>query len=153
MMVNGCQTVPLGEFLTQRKEFFTIDDFTRYKRARVQLHGKGIVLRDEVDGAEVKTKEQQGAHIGEFLVAEIDAKVGGFCINQDHFEHQSQTRLANSLGDSPGIDKPWCGRSLYSGRNSLTRACKPATSCQDLLRSHFLNVRTNLSAIPFVSGR
>ena len=76
-----------------------------------------------------------------------------FCINQDHFEHQSQTRLENSLGDRPGIDKPWCGRSLYSGRNSLTRACKPPTSCQELLRSQFLKVRTNLSAIPFVSGR
>ena len=67
--------------------------------------------------------------------------------------YQSQTRLANSLGDRPGIDKPWCGRSLYSGRNSLTRACKPPTSCQDLLRSQFLKVRTNLSAIPFVSGQ
>jgi type I restriction enzyme S subunit len=80
MMTNGWQTVPLGEFLTQRKGFFTIDDFTRYKRARVQLHGRGIVLRDEVDGAEVKTKEQQAARTGEFLVAEIDAKVGGFGI-------------------------------------------------------------------------
>ena len=79
-MANGWQTVPLGEFLVQRKEFFTISDFTRYKRARVQLHGKGIVLRDEVDGVEVKTKEQQAARIGEFLVAEIDAKVGGFGI-------------------------------------------------------------------------
>lgn len=79
-MTNGWQTVPLGEFLTQRKGFFTIDDFTRYKRARVQLHGRGIVLRDEVDGAEVKTKEQQAARTGEFLVAEIDAKVGGFGI-------------------------------------------------------------------------
>jgi type I restriction enzyme S subunit len=68
MMANGWQEVTLGDFITQRKEFFIIDDFTRYKRARVQLHGKGIVLRDEVDGSEVKTKEQQAAHTGEFLV-------------------------------------------------------------------------------------
>jgi type I restriction enzyme S subunit len=80
VMANGWQTVPLGEFLTQCKEFFTIDDFTRYKRARVQSHGKGIVLRDEVTGAEIKTKKQQAARTGEFLVAEIDAKVGGFGI-------------------------------------------------------------------------
>ncbi len=80
MMANGWQTVQLSEFLTQRKKFFTIDDFTRYKRARVKLHGKGIVLRDEVDGAEVKTKDQQAARTGELLVAEIDAKVGGFGI-------------------------------------------------------------------------
>jgi len=79
-MTNGWQTVSLGEFLTERKEFFTIDDFSRYKRARVQSHGKGIVLRDEIDGTEIKTKKQQAARTGEFLVAEIDAKVGGFGI-------------------------------------------------------------------------
>jgi len=79
-MTNGLQTVPLGEFLTQRKEFFTIDDFSKYKRARVKSHGQGIVLRDEVNGTEIKTKKQQAARTGEFLVAEIDAKVGGFGI-------------------------------------------------------------------------
>ena len=78
--MNGWSVVRFGEFLTERKEFFAIDDFERYKRARVQLHGKGIVLRDEVDGAEIKTKKQQAARVNEFLVAEIDAKVGGFGI-------------------------------------------------------------------------
>src|SRR5215212_3316521 len=80
MMKNRWHTVPLGDFLIQRKEFFTIDDFARYKRARVQSHGQGIVLRDEIDGTEIKTKKQQAARMGEFLVAEIDAKVGGFGI-------------------------------------------------------------------------
>lgn len=79
-MTNGLPVVPLGKFLTQRKEFFTIDDFVKYKRARVQSHGQGIVLRDEVNGTEIKTKKQQAARTGEFLVAEIDAKVGGFGI-------------------------------------------------------------------------
>jgi type I restriction enzyme S subunit len=79
-MANDWQTVRLGNFLTERKEFVTIDDFTRYKRARVQLHGKGIVIRDVVQGVEIKTKSQQFARTGEFLVAEIDAKVGGFGI-------------------------------------------------------------------------
>jgi len=78
MTANGWPIVRLGEFLTGRKEYITIDDFVRYKRARVQLHGKGIVLRDEVAGAEIKTKSQQVAYAGEFLVPEIDAKVGGF---------------------------------------------------------------------------
>lgn len=72
--------VRLGEFISQRREFFTIDDFATYKRPRVQLHGKGIVVRDEVQGGELKTKQQQAARPGELLVAEIDAKVGGFGI-------------------------------------------------------------------------
>lgn len=72
--------VRLGEVLTHRKEFITIDDIQTYKRPRVQLHAKGIVLRDEVPGALIKTKKQQPCRAGEFLVAEIDAKVGGFGI-------------------------------------------------------------------------
>lgn len=70
--------VKMGRFLTHRKEFITIDDFQEYKRARVKLHGKGIVLRDIVEGAALRTKKQQVARADEFLVAEIDAKVGGF---------------------------------------------------------------------------
>jgi type I restriction enzyme S subunit len=72
--------VPLGEVITHRKEFISIDDSLKYKRCRVQLHAQGIVLRDEVPGIEIKTKAQQVCREGEFLVAEIDAKVGGFGI-------------------------------------------------------------------------
>jgi len=70
----------LAEVLRLRKEFITIDDLTTYKRPRVQLHAKGIVLRDTVPGSLIKTKKQQVCRTGEFLVAEIDAKVGGFGI-------------------------------------------------------------------------
>ena len=70
----------MGEVLCHRKEFLTIDDVANYRRPRVQLHVKGILLRDEVLGALIKTKTQQVCRAGEFLVAEIDAKVGGFGI-------------------------------------------------------------------------
>jgi type I restriction enzyme S subunit len=70
----------LVSFLRHRKEFFTLDDTGRYKRVRVQLHNKGIVLRDMVEGAGLRTKKQQAARVGQLLVAEIDAKVGGFGI-------------------------------------------------------------------------
>lgn len=73
-------TVRLAEVIHHRKEFITIDDLTTYKRPRVQLHVQGIVLRDEVPGALIKTKTQQTCREGDFLVAEIDAKVGGFGI-------------------------------------------------------------------------
>ncbi len=72
--------VPLGQFIHHRKEFIRIDDTKRYKRCRAQLHAQGVVLRDEVAGAEIRTKEQQVCRAGEFLVAEIDAKLGGFGI-------------------------------------------------------------------------
>jgi type I restriction enzyme S subunit len=85
-MTNSWPLVPLGDVLTHRKEFGRISDFENYKRCRVQLHAKGIVLRDIVAGGEIKTKEQQVCRAGEFLVAEIDAKVGGFGVVPDELD-------------------------------------------------------------------
>jgi type I restriction enzyme S subunit len=79
-------TVSLGEVLTHRKEFITIEDTHSYKRCRVQLHAQGIVLRDTVLGAEIKTKKQQVCRADEFLVAEIDAKHGGYGIVPNELE-------------------------------------------------------------------
>ncbi|MBI1273336.1 MAG: hypothetical protein GC131_04540 [Alphaproteobacteria bacterium] len=82
--MNAYPTAALGEVVRHRKEFIQIDDLTAYRRPRVQLHAQGIVLRDEVPGALIKTKKQQVIRAGEFLVAEIDAKVGGFGIVPEH---------------------------------------------------------------------
>lgn len=82
-MSKSWPQVALGEVLTHRKEFIQINDLEKYKRCRVKLHAQGIVLRDAVTGAEIKTKKQQVCRAGEFLVAEIDAKVGGFGIVPD----------------------------------------------------------------------
>lgn len=70
--------VPLGNVVKYRSKFIQIDDLQSYKRCRVQLHAQGVVLRDMVQGAEIKTKKQQVCKAGDFLVAEIDAKIGGF---------------------------------------------------------------------------
>jgi type I restriction enzyme S subunit len=74
------RNVALGKVLKHRKEFILLDETEHYKRCRVQLHAKGVVLRDTVPGSDIKTKRQQVCHAGEFLVAEIDAKMGGFGI-------------------------------------------------------------------------
>jgi type I restriction enzyme S subunit len=79
-MSDAWLKVPLAEVLRHRKQFITIDDLTAYKRCRVQLHAQGIVLRDQVPGSQINTKTQQVCRAGEFLVAEIDAKMGGFGI-------------------------------------------------------------------------
>ena len=89
--------VSLGEVLKHRKEFITIDDSQEYKRCRIQLHAKGIVLRDLIEGARIKTKEQQVCRAGEFLVAEIDAKVGGFGIVPEDLTGPSSAATTFSL--------------------------------------------------------
>lgn len=85
-MSMGPPTVPLGQLIQQRNEWIVIDDLARYKRCRVQLHAQGIVQRDIVEGAQIKTKRQQVCRTGDFLVAEIDAKVGGFGIVPDSLD-------------------------------------------------------------------
>lgn len=76
--MNAWPTVPLRGVIGHRKEFIVIDDTQEYKRCRVQLHARGVILRDTVSGADIKTKRQQVCRAGDFLVAEIDAKIGGF---------------------------------------------------------------------------
>lgn len=78
--------VTLGDVLRYRKEFITINDGQSYKRCRVQLHARGVVLRDQVSGANIKTKKQQVCRVEDFLVAEIDAKVGGFGLVPEELE-------------------------------------------------------------------
>jgi type I restriction enzyme S subunit len=85
-MSTSWQSVALADVIDHRKEFITIDDLETYRRPRVQLHAQGIVLRDAVPGALIKTKKQQVVRAGEFLVAEIDAKVGGFGIVPDDLD-------------------------------------------------------------------
>ncbi len=83
MIGSAWPKVPLSEVVTHRKEFIRISDSQEYMRCRVQLGARGIVPRDRVLGFDVKTKEQQVCRAGELLVAEIDAKLGGFGIVPD----------------------------------------------------------------------
>ncbi len=78
--------VELSDVLTQRKEYIVIDDNKEYKRCRVQTRAQGVVLRDEVYGKVIKTKKQQPCKTNDFLVAEIDAKVGGYGIVPNYLE-------------------------------------------------------------------
>jgi len=86
MSSNGWPRVPLGNIVSHRKEFIQICETEQYKRCRVQLGARGIILRDQIMGCDIKTKKQQVCHSGEFLVAEIDAKVGGFGIVPESLE-------------------------------------------------------------------
>lgn len=72
--------VKMEKFLQHRKEFFTIENDVEYKLVTVQLHARGIRKRSRLLGSEIKTKKQQLIKEGDLLVAEIDAKVGGYGI-------------------------------------------------------------------------
>lgn len=72
--------IELGDVVAHRKEFIEISPDVTYSRCRVQTSARGIILRDRIAGSEIKTRKQQVCRAGEFLVAEIDAKMGGYGI-------------------------------------------------------------------------
>lgn len=77
---------PMSRFLTHRKDFFQLDDATEYQLVTVQLHGRGVRERTRLYGRGIKTKRQQQVRAGELLVAEIDAKAGGFGVVPDYLD-------------------------------------------------------------------
>ena len=74
------ELIPLSDFIEYQNEFITINDSQEYTRVTTKLHRKGVVLRDVAKGLEIKTKRQQICGANQLLVAEIDAKVGGYGI-------------------------------------------------------------------------
>ena len=78
-MSNKYPTVPMNQFLRHRKEFFQLDNGD-YRLVTVQLHGRGVRERTRLPGSAIKTKRQQRVRAGDLLVAEIDAKAGGYGI-------------------------------------------------------------------------
>ena len=79
-MKHSLTKIKLGEVITHRSEFISIDDFQRYKLCRVQTKALGVVLREEKEGFEIKTKEQQVCKSGDLIFAEMDARFGGYGI-------------------------------------------------------------------------
>jgi type I restriction enzyme, S subunit len=76
MMVQGWQSVPLGQFIKRIKSSIVLDDNVLYKQVTVRLWSKGIVLRGKKLGAEIKTKRQFLVRPGQLLLSRIDVRNG-----------------------------------------------------------------------------
>ncbi|WP_338928577.1 hypothetical protein WDZ11_19070 [Roseomonas mucosa] len=70
--------IRLREVIRERAKWIEIDDNTLYQRVTARVRNQGIEPRDRVLGSYVKTKRQKLCKADDLLVAEIDAKVGGF---------------------------------------------------------------------------
>ncbi len=115
------RTVPLGEFIRQRKEHILIGDDRSYRRVTTRLHGRGVELRDEVRGSDIKTKKQFPLKANDLLVAEIDAKVGGYgivppalagaIVSSHYFTYEvDPTRIEQVIGQPVKRGRPWKSR-------------------------------------------
>lgn len=55
-----------------------LEDKQQYQQVTVSLHGRGLRLRQVVNGEDVKTKRQYRVRAGQFLYSRIDARNGAF---------------------------------------------------------------------------
>ncbi len=55
-----------------------LEDNKVYKRVTVRLYGKGVTVRDDVKGKDIKTKKQFLLKEGQFVFSRIDARNGAF---------------------------------------------------------------------------
>jgi type I restriction enzyme, S subunit len=75
-MAQCWQAVPLKKLLKRIKEDVALDDSVLYKQVTVRLWSKGITLRGEKLGIEIKTKRQFLVRTGQLLLSRIDVRNG-----------------------------------------------------------------------------
>ena len=71
--------VLIGDFLHRIKRPINLEPASRYKLVTVKLYHKGVVLREEKLGADIKSKMYQVKE-GNFILSGIDARNGAFGI-------------------------------------------------------------------------
>lgn len=76
----GWRKVKLGEVLSLNRDRVAILPGTTYRQITVRLWGKGLTLRKELDGVEIKADRQVSVNAGELLISKIDARHGAFGI-------------------------------------------------------------------------
>jgi type I restriction enzyme M protein len=75
--------ITLGELLSRRKDVVEVEDDVIYKRLRIQSKGRGILVRDEIEGSKIGTKRQFQVASGMFVLSKIDARNGAFGLVPD----------------------------------------------------------------------
>src|SRR5260370_8979848 len=82
-MNNGFQKVRLADILTRSEEWIDIWPDKQYRQVTVRFWGKGVVLRDEVSGAEIAADRRFVSRPQQFILSRIDGRNGAFGIGPD----------------------------------------------------------------------
>ena len=135
------KSVPLGEVIAHRSEFIEIKADEIYSRCRVQTSARGVVLRDRVEGSMIKTRRQQVCLAGEFLVAEIDAKMGGYGIVSPDLDGA----IVSSHYFLYGIDESRLSKSFLNWYSKTPQFFDQVTRRS---RTGFIHVRARLYVVP-----
>ncbi len=78
-MANDWKTIRLGDLLKRVKDEIKLDDDVTYKEVTVRLWNKGVILRDEKQGMDIKTNRFR-VHTGQLILSRIDVRNGAIGI-------------------------------------------------------------------------
>ena len=78
--------VALGEVLTKSDEWIDLYPNEQYRQVKVRLWGKGVMLREEVSGAQIAASKRLVVHSQQFIVSRIDARNGAFGLIPDSLD-------------------------------------------------------------------
>lgn len=79
-------TVRLGDVLTRSLDGVTLQPDRRYRQVKVRLWGKGVVLRDEIEGLEFAGVRRLRVRSGQLILSRIDARNGAIGIVPDELD-------------------------------------------------------------------
>ena len=84
--MNTWQQVRIGDVLTKTDDWAEIVSGQNYKQVTVRLWGKGVVLRNEVEGSKIAAKRRRFVQPGQFILSRIDARNGAFGLVPDELD-------------------------------------------------------------------
>ncbi|MDD3794148.1 MAG: restriction endonuclease subunit S [Candidatus Gracilibacteria bacterium] len=78
--------IKIGKLLTNNRENISLEDEKLYKQITIKIYHKGVILRGEQKGKDIKTRPQFKVKAGQFILSKIDAKDGAFGIIPDYLD-------------------------------------------------------------------
>lgn len=143
--------VRIGDFLMRSKEQVQIQDGVLYKRPTIRMNGKGISLRDEVDGKNIGTKNQFRIYKNQFLLSKIDARNGAFGVVPEELDNGIITGNFWTFDVDYSLINPHY-LTLLTGTKEFQKLCQTAsvgtTNRNYLQEDLFLNFEIPLPKIP-----
>jgi len=137
--------VRLGDVLQRRRDVVEVENGVSYKRIRIRVKGRGVVIRDELDGTKIGTKRQFGVHAGQFVLSKIDARNGAFGIVPEECEGAIITGNFWAYDVDDSVIRPRLLHYLTFGdafRDFCMIASPGATNRRYLQEDRFLEQRT-----------
>ena len=141
----------LGDVLSRNKVQIEIEDTTKYKQVTIRMWNKGVCLRDEVYGGDIKSFKRFLVKEGQFIISKIDARHGAFGMIPNELEGAVITAdfLSYNIDSSKIIPEYF---HWFFSQKKFTDLCSKASSGTTnrirLRENKFLDIEIEIPSLP-----